>query len=47
MRNRDEYFFDICWQAGLDPSHPADWVNISQLFSDPDIIESFIESREA
>ena len=39
MPNRDEYFFDIYQEAGLDISNPADWVNIGILFSDPRLSE--------
>lgn len=36
--HRDTYFFDICAEAGLDPSDPHDWVNIGLMFaSDPDL----------
>lgn len=46
MPNRDEYFFDICFAAGLDPSDHRDAVNIGLLFSDVDIVERFVEIRE-
>jgi hypothetical protein len=45
MPHRDEYFYDICWEAGLNPSDQADWVNISQLFSNPDINEQYEELK--
>lgn len=37
MANRDQYFYDVCWEAGFDPSDPHDWVNIGILFLDPDV----------
>ncbi len=40
MTNRDEYFFDIANEAGLDILDPNDWINIGILFSDPRISES-------
>lgn len=40
MTNRDQYFYDICWEAGLNPSEPSDWINIGHLFSDPCLKEA-------
>lgn len=34
VTNRDTYFFDLCREAGLNPSDPHDWINIGFLMED-------------
>lgn len=38
MTNRDTYFFDVCAEAGLNPSDPHDWVNIGILFDSVEVV---------